>query len=130
VSLRADLIIPIGDSWWSPLWAVLRTGQPVDLTDGWEVRAQARSRAGDPMTFYEWNLADDHILLGTASVSLTPGALAIETSTVQMYHPGVASEEWPVWEGVYDLEIRKDDDVFTLTHGSVRTTRDVTRDVT
>lgn len=127
MTVRADLTIPIGDTWWSPLYAVIRGGQALDLEDGWTVRAQARARPYEPTVFYAWDAADDHILIGTATVSTTAGGIGFQTSTVQLFHPGTVSEQWPVWDGVFDIEIRKDDDVFTLVTGTIRTLADVTR---
>lgn len=128
---RANLLIQAGDTWWSNPFAILRGGEAVDLTDGWDVRAQARARRNSEEIFYEWTLEDQHVLLGTAFVTPAGSDTAIETSALQLFHEDDVSIDWPNWVGVFDIEISHPDEdppfVRTVAGGSVRVIRDVTR---
>jgi hypothetical protein len=128
VALIADLDIKIGDTFWSPRWAVLIGGSPVDLTDGWVVRAQIR-----PLPSAETVL---HTFTGIQITAPQAGTEPDTTvpSTVQLYIAPAVTQAFTAWVGFWDLEIehptfglggslyRK-----TVLSGLARTTWDVTR---
>jgi hypothetical protein len=130
VPLCADLNIYIGDTYWSPRWAVVLRGEPVDLTTGWSVNSQVRRQPSAAEIIYEFD-PDDTVI--TTVVVSVDGA-QMETSAIQLYIPATVSAEFEPWTGAWDLEIvhptlavggtpyRK-----TLVLGTARTRRDVTR---
>lgn len=124
MAMHCDLQFLIGDSWASPVWAVIVGGQGVDLTQGWTVHAQVRRRASDEAVLHEW--AGSNIVLGQAQVTRTGGQLVF-TSTVRLSHSGVESRAIPPFHGVWDLEIRKGSQTYTIVGGTARAIEDVTR---
>lgn len=125
MTLRHDFKIRVGDTWSSPVWAVLLPGGlGVDLTDGWDVRASVRRHPLDGgAEVYAWQ--DAGIILGQAEVTLADGT-EVTTSTVQLHHSGEDSEGWPLFVGPYDFEIRKGSDDYTIAAGTVRAVAEVT----
>lgn len=128
MTLRLDIKTRVGDSWTSPLWAVLLPGGlGVDLTDGWTVRASVRRHPRDGgATVHTWE-PPDGVVLGQAEVTLANGT-TVTTSTVQLRHTGQASELWPLFVGPWDFEIEKGPDDYTIAEGTFRTIAEVTRD--
>jgi hypothetical protein len=130
VAVAQDLDIKVGDTFWSPRWAVLVSGVPVDLTDGWTVRAQVRSRADSVTVLHEFT--GDGVLVTAPTEGEDPDTTV--PSTVQLYIPASEAAALTEWVGVWDLEIehptaglggvpyRK-----TVLSGLARTTWDVTR---
>lgn len=128
--MTADLDIKIGDTFWSERWAVLIAGVPVDLTQGWTVRAQIRPRPDSTVVLYTFT--------GTG-VRLTPPQAGQEPnttvpSTAQLYIPPTVSGTFTEWVGVWDLQIEHptyglDGTLYrkTVLSGVARTTWDVTR---
>jgi hypothetical protein len=130
LAVTADLDIKVGDTFSSPRWAVLISGSPVDLTDGWTVRAQIRPRAGGTTVLHAFTDS------GVQITAPEPGEEPDTTvpSTVQLHIPATVAAAFTEWVGVWDLEIehptyglggtlyRK-----TVLSGVARTTWDVTR---
>lgn len=125
-TLRSDLTFRVGDTFTGPVWAVVVAGAPVDLADGWTVRAQTRLRPGDPTVLMEWSTANGRVLLGSATVPRSDGS-SITTSTVQLTHPAAAASALVPFVGRYDCEITDGTRTHTITDGTVVATRDVTR---
>ena len=79
---RSGLTVRRGDSYMSPVWAIVLDAQPVDLTDGWTVRAQLRDR-DDAVVVDFGATSGTSIVLGTAGVEV--GSNQITTSTIRLY---------------------------------------------
>lgn len=118
----------LGDTWVSPAWAVLVDDLPVNLEDGWTVRAQARRRPHDPPV-QEWSTDNGRILLGKASVEYGSTGQTAETSTVQLQHSAKDSDGWQPFSAEFELEIERgsDDNVerYTIASGRVTGLEDI-----
>lgn len=123
MTLRHNVKTTAGDSWASPVWAVvLPGGVGVDLDDDWQVAGSLTRRDGNLV----WNyLPPDGITLGRATITLSDGR-QIQTSTVQLTHSGQASNSFPISVGSWDCQISKGQQTYTIVSGSFRTTRGVT----
>lgn len=126
MTASANLTIRAGDTWSSPVWAVLVNKAPVNLADGWTVRAHARRRPRDLTALAQWTNADASIEIGQATVTLAGGDPQV-TSTVRLRTPAATSAGWDPWHGVFDVEVSKDGQVYTIVTGTVRVIADVTR---
>jgi hypothetical protein len=130
MAVEEDLDIKVGDTFWSKRWAVLVSNAPVDLTDGWTVRAQIRPAPGSLILLHEFSGTG---VLVTAPVTDEEAGTTVP-STVQLYIPAATTATFTEWVGAWDLEIehptaglggvpyRK-----TVLAGIARTTWDVTR---
>lgn len=79
----------VGDSYLSPVWAVVIGGEGVDLDgDGWTVNAQARNRAGEVVIDFG---ALGLVLLAEATVAVD--TTQVTTSTVRLYIPPARSAQ-------------------------------------
>ena len=105
----------VGDSWQSDdTWAVLITGEPVDLTEGgWTVQAQARSRRDADVVLASWSstatdpTTEGDVIIG--SVDLELGDDTVTTSTVRLAHSATAATTWGPFTGLIDCEITRRD---------------------
>lgn len=122
-TLRHDVRHRRGDSFVSKTYAVLINGAPVDLDDGWVIKAQARRSFEDTALIHEW--LSDQVVFGQATFE-RDGA-EITTDWVRLETLGADTADWPIVVGEWDLQISKDGDVYTIVEGSFRVTRDVTR---
>lgn len=130
MTVNVDLDIKIGDTFWSPRWAVVISGTPVDLTSNWTMRAQIRARPDSTTVLHTFTGVGVQV---TAPVPDEDPDLVVP-STVQLYIPPATTQTFTEWVGVWDLEIehptfglggtlyRK-----TVLSGAARTTWDVTR---
>jgi hypothetical protein len=128
--VSADLDITIGDTFWSPRWAIVLGGAAVDLAAGWSVRAQVRQRPDAGEVLYTFDPSDTEI----TTVSVQVGGVATDTSAVRLYIPATVTETFEPWSGAWDLELantelgpgetlyRK-----TVLGGRARARQDVTR---
>lgn len=124
--LTHDYALRTGDTFFGDWLAVVIGGTPVDLSTGWQVRAQVRDRSSDVKLF------DLGIQLGTATITLTGNQVTV--ATVRIHIPASASEAAGPFVGEWDLEISHQ--TFdsgslyrrTIDGGSIRSRRDVTRD--
>lgn len=122
-----DLVILTGDTYLSPIWAVVIDGDGVDLAAGWTVRGEARD--GSNRLIIDFSPT---ILLATTDVAV--GGSVIPTSTVRLYlKPEFTATLAP---GTYnfDLDIShptkgpfNDPYRVTLVSSGVRVTEDVTK---
>lgn len=125
-----DPVIRIGDTWRSPRWALVIAGEPVDLTDGWTVKAQARAYSTAQTPLYTWDL-DDGIELGTAP--LTVDGQEVTGSTVRLRLTAAQTAAMDVWAGDWDLEVSHptfdNGDLYrkTIVTGRAKTVQDTTR---
>lgn len=124
--LEHDYTLRTGDTFHGDWIAVVIGGTPVDLSTGWQVRAQVRDRSSDVKLF------DLGIQLGTASIPL--GGNQVTVSTVRIHIPAAASAAAGPFVGNWDLEISHqtfdNGSLYrrTVDGGSIRSRRDVTRD--
>jgi len=103
VSLRFNL----GDTWRSPIWAVLVDDLPVDLsTGGWTVRCQARRRPNAPV-IYEWTNFNGGIQLDTAEVVYGNTGETGNTSTIQIVNDADVTDEWDPFSADFEIEIER-----------------------
>lgn len=123
MTLRHNVKTYVGDSWASPVWAiVLPGGVGVNLDEEWTVAGSIKLRDGNLI----WNyLPPDGITLGQANVTLSDGR-QVQTSTVQLKHSGQTSASFPITVGVWDCQITKGQQNYTIVTGSFRTVRGVT----
>lgn len=96
----------LGDTWASPVWAVLVDDLPVNLADGWVVRAQAR-RTYDSSPVQEWSTGNGRIRLGQALVEYGNTGEQDTTSTIQMFHSAVDSDGWDPFSADFEIEIER-----------------------
>lgn len=130
MAVTADLDIKVGDTFWSPRWAVIIAGNAVDLTQGWTVRAQIRPRPDSMVILHDFT--GDGVKVTAPTAGEEPDTTV--PSTVQLHIPDAVTAEFTEWLGEWDLEIyhatygtggtpfRK-----TVLSGIARTTWDVTR---
>ena len=124
--LTHDYSLRTGDTFFGDWIAVVIGGTPVDLSTGWQVRAQVRDRSSDEKLF------DLGIQLGTATIPLDGSQTTV--STVRVHIPASASEAAGPFVGNWDMEISHptfdNGSVYrrTVDGGSIRSRRDVTRD--
>jgi hypothetical protein len=130
MAITADLDIKVGDTFWSPRWAVLIAGVPVDLTAGWTVRAQIRPRPDSATVLHTFTGAGVRVTAPQAGEE--PDTTV--PSTVQLHIPPAVSETFTEWVGAWDLEIEHPTFGLggalyrqTVLSGVARTTWDVTR---
>jgi hypothetical protein len=125
------MTIRVGDTYLSPTWAVVIGGAAVDLTDGWTVRAQARTKAGALVVDFT---TLGSVLFGTADVEV--GEDTVSTSTIRLYlPPSVTIVLDPTRESLpFEIEIENAtfgplDDLYrvTLVRDSMSIVGDVTR---
>lgn len=121
-----DYVTKMGDTFYGRWIAVVIGGTPVDLSTGWQVRAQVRDRSSDVKLF------DLGIQLGTATIPLDGNQVTV--STARIYIPAAASEAAGPFVGNWDMEISHltfdNGSLYrrTVDGGSIRSRRDVTRD--
>lgn len=124
--LTHDYTFRSGDTFYGDWIAVVIGGTPIDLSSGWQVRAQVRD------TRSETKLFDLSTQLGTASIPLNGDQVTV--STVRIHIPAGASGTEGPFTGVWDMEIvhptfdngslyRR-----TVDGGVLKSRRDVTRD--
>jgi hypothetical protein len=114
VPRRDNLIIEQGTTW-KVEWPVLDgAGQPLAV-DGWTVHAQVRQSADSSVVLHEWSTA-------------IANATAVGTKVALLVTPTVSSA-WTWLTGVYDVELTNlAGQVTRIAHGTVRVSREVTRD--
>ena len=124
-----DLRILTGDTWRSPRWAVVIGADPVDLTDGWSVKAQIRAWPQSGTAIHSWGPTG--VDLDTADVQV--GGTTLTTSTVRLRLTAAQTAALGAVAGVWDLEISHptfdNGELYrkTLVTGRVSSTEDVTR---
>lgn len=103
VSLRFYL----GDTWRSPVWAVLVDDLPVDLsTGGWVTRCQARRGPRGPL-LHEWTDSNGGIQLSTADVVFGDTGESGETSTIQIVNDADETDTWDPFSADFEVEIER-----------------------
>lgn len=127
--LTHDYTMRTGDTFFGDWIAVVIGGTPVDLSTGWQVRAQVRDRSTDAKLF------DLGIQLGTATINFPTGSSnQVTVSTARIHIPASASEAAGPFVGNWDMEISHltydNGSLYrrTVDGGSIRSRRDVTRD--
>lgn len=119
----------LGDTWGSPVWAVLVHDQPVDLEDDWLVRVQARRRPEDAPV-HEWTVQNGGLVLGRATVEYTSTQQTVETSTIQMVNSAYKSATWLPFSADFEVEISRGTGAqmerFTVVRGRISGLEDVT----
>lgn len=104
--IRADLVIPRGQAWAGPLWALVGDqGEAVSLL-GRTVHAQARAALAEPEVLHEWSTARGNAVVTPVEVSYLDEEGAehtVTTDAVSLLVPASVSAAWK-WEiGVYDV---------------------------
>jgi len=111
-TVRKDLVIQQGATFYLPLTLEDDVGQPVDLA-GASARMQGRRRKGAAAPVFDWSSAGGEIVIDEEA-----GSITIEASTA-----GITGR------GVYDLELTEGDGVVArIMEGVFETSREVTRE--
>lgn len=130
MALLARLRAYQGDSYQTPLYAVVIGGAAVDLDTGWTVKAQAREGSA---LVVDWG-----VTLGTSiiieSVTVDVGGNPVNTTGFRLYLSKTASELLPIGANYsFDVEISHptfgpegDPYRVTLLVGTIAITRDIT----
>lgn len=107
----------LGRSWASDVYAVLLHDQPVDLSTGWTVTAEA-TIAGEVRT---WTVTgpDRFVDLAHDAVDLG-GPQPLQTSTVQLRNTPAATEGWSPFSADFEVVIAKDGARYTVLSGFLR----------
>ena len=130
MAISYDLVIPVGDTWRSPRWALVIGDEVIDLADGWTVKAQVRSYRQAPTTLHQWTTGDG-VELGTATFDV--GGDEVTGATARLHLTAAESTTLAGMTGVWDLEVSHptwDDGALyrkTLITGRVRTEGEVSR---
>lgn len=134
MTTASRLRVRCGDTYLSPIWAIVLDGAAVDLTtDGWAVRAQARDSDGVLVEDFDSDEDGTDVLLGTATVTVNGDE--VTTSTVRLYlSPTATASLTPQATLAFDIEIENATygplgDLYraTVVAGSIQVIGDTTR---
>lgn len=121
----------LGDTWVSPIYAVLIDDLPADLTPlvgHWSVKCQARRTPSSPV-LQEWTTENSRVIISEVQVQYSVDNIWASTSAIRLFHTADDSQHWSPFSAIFEIELeRYEDEVlerFTLVTGRMIARQDV-----
>jgi hypothetical protein len=121
----------LGDTWVSPIYAVLIDDLPADLTPvsgHWSVKCQAKRTPTSPV-LQEWTTENGRIIISDVQVQYSTDNIWATTSAIRLFHTADDSQDWNPFSAYFEIELeRYEDEVlerFTLVTGRMIAKHDI-----